>query len=578
MKYFLLSLAMVLCCTGVLAQEWGEWINVGHQVQVSFKFSRKGCDGTSAARLRNISEGTTFCNVTVTFSKGCNGSDAGQATVSAYKLRPGEISESPGSWYNLDRANNIQLTRLTDVECKDLLRQTSSQSNNNGVSHNNGTSEIYYPKPANSEKEKEEELKRQQLKKQQEEAEKRRREQLERQRAAQQEADRKMEEIRRNSEAQTRKTNEALDNFNKSIDDITNSVVNDMQRKNEEEKRKREQDLESQRSTSEARAGIPIESLSDDRSGASASDGYFPVKSYSDILHFILVHGRGGNTEGQVNADRSSISDNGILKLVYTYRNYPNQYYEIFTDLKKIDLSSLVVGTSGSEISIHFKGSGVVQNKYYRNGKLKSDVFFDKGLISLDRDLYDENRQYILRDFMESIGRIVSGRSSDVAVRVLYPKDLSSNTVNRDPNDRFFNIRTIAGLAYFIQRHGNYDADKTTCNEDGYLSLVVKGAFTNQSSYTNDFIFLKKIDTNSFVIKETADELLLEFSGADGVFGTTLNEYDEDLYKRTGLWRYTTLKRSNKGVIRLNKELLNDNRQYLLKDFINKLKYFISTL
>ena len=146
MKYFLLSLAMVLCCTGVLAQEWGEWINVGHQVQVSFKFSRKGCDGTSAARLRNISEGTTFCNVTVTFSKGCNGSDAGQATVSANKLRPGEISESPGNWYNLDKANDIQLTQLTDVECKDLLASKHSGSNEPGTSQNNGTGEVTYKK------------------------------------------------------------------------------------------------------------------------------------------------------------------------------------------------------------------------------------------------------------------------------------------------------------------------------------------------------------------------------------------------------------------------------------------------
>ncbi|HTL08359.1 MAG TPA: hypothetical protein VL307_08895 [Chitinophagaceae bacterium] len=106
--FFLQLLLLCISFTG-FSQSWDRWIPVGKGIEVSFKFSQRGCQGYTFARIRNNGY-VTFSRIRVSFTVSCD-NEAHEASVSAYKLGPGSIDEQQGNWYNTNyRVTDIRLT------------------------------------------------------------------------------------------------------------------------------------------------------------------------------------------------------------------------------------------------------------------------------------------------------------------------------------------------------------------------------------------------------------------------------------------------------------------------------------
>lgn len=91
---------------------------------------------------------------------------------------------------------------------------------------------------------------------------------------------------------------------------------------------------------------------------------------------------------------------------------------------------------------------------------------------------------------------------------------------------------------------------------------------------------MKKINTNSFEVRNTQKCIYLHFTGQDGVFEVYMNKFKSKRKRNVenGSWNSLPQGSLSEGVIKLNKDLLDDNKQYLLKDFVEKIKYFISQI
>jgi len=110
MKKFLFLQLLLLCLsfTG-FSQSWDRWIAVGKGIEVSFKFSQRGCQGYTFARIRNTSY-ISYSRIRVSFTVSCD-NESHEASVSAYKIGPGDIDEQEGNWYNTNyRVSDIRLT------------------------------------------------------------------------------------------------------------------------------------------------------------------------------------------------------------------------------------------------------------------------------------------------------------------------------------------------------------------------------------------------------------------------------------------------------------------------------------
>lgn len=125
------------------AQSWGNWIDVGNGIQVSFKFGRTPCTfANTYARLRNTS-GNKYCFVNVSFTSVCDDKTR-EMSVSANQLGAGQIEESSGSWYVTSlQVSNIKLTKLQNEKCQTVspgsmtgavVSGSGSQSNEKGFS------------------------------------------------------------------------------------------------------------------------------------------------------------------------------------------------------------------------------------------------------------------------------------------------------------------------------------------------------------------------------------------------------------------------------------------------------------
>ncbi|GAB3688415.1 hypothetical protein GCM10027592_03310 [Spirosoma flavus] len=137
----ILSFALMITTTVCFAQDWGEWIDVGHGIQVAFKYRNKPCQGmaNTYARLRNMSS-NTYGELTVTFDTNCD--RPGSASVSAYDFTPSQVKESPGNWYTTSHdVTNIRLTKLRDKRGDNLLG-----SNSNGRSQNRNVANLVVKK------------------------------------------------------------------------------------------------------------------------------------------------------------------------------------------------------------------------------------------------------------------------------------------------------------------------------------------------------------------------------------------------------------------------------------------------
>lgn len=77
---------------------------------------------------------------------------------------------------------------------------------------------------------------------------------------------------------------------------------------------------------------------------------------------------------------------------------------------------------------------------------------------------------------------VVEKRESKIiTLETIQLNELSSAPTNKDANDGYFNIRTISGIAYFVNKHSDVDKEETTCNPEGNLHLVwTKQADENQ--------------------------------------------------------------------------------------------------
>lgn len=227
MKTLIFVWILIFPFLNCFSQDWGDWIDVGHEIQVSFKFSNKGCNGYTYARIRNVSNTMTFCNVRISFSTICNNGNSGQAAVSAYNIGPGTKSESSGNWYNVDKVSNIRLSNLTDINCNDLLSYTPTSG---------GANEIIFEKKRNQqeiEQKNEEMVNTQRLKlwqeqerqnqeillRQNEAANFYRQQQNERQQELQQQKIDRENALREKAELEVRANNESLRTINNSIEE-----------------------------------------------------------------------------------------------------------------------------------------------------------------------------------------------------------------------------------------------------------------------------------------------------------------------------------------------------------------------
>ena len=108
-KLFFLQLLLICFSFNGFSQSWERWISVGKGIEVSFKFSQRGCQGYTYARIRNTSY-VNYSRVRVSFIVSCD-NDSHEASVSAYKIGAGEIDEQEGNWYNTNyRVSDIRLT------------------------------------------------------------------------------------------------------------------------------------------------------------------------------------------------------------------------------------------------------------------------------------------------------------------------------------------------------------------------------------------------------------------------------------------------------------------------------------
>ncbi|WP_326993725.1 hypothetical protein [Chitinophaga sp. 212800010-3] len=120
--------------TALYGQAWGDWIDVGYGIQVSFKFGKRSCTfANTYARIRNISS-SKYCSVNVVFHTVCDNS-TNEMSISANKLAPTQIKESPGDWYVTSlQVFDIRLSQLTDEKCRRItLSNTGGTGGNTGA-------------------------------------------------------------------------------------------------------------------------------------------------------------------------------------------------------------------------------------------------------------------------------------------------------------------------------------------------------------------------------------------------------------------------------------------------------------
>ena len=125
-KFLLVQLLLTGLGLNGFSQTWERWISVGKGIEVSFKFSQRGCQGYTFARIRNTSS-VNYSRVRVSFMVSCD-NETHEASVSAYKIGPGDIDEQEGNWYNTNyRVSDIRLTNsevsITEADKKITKRK-----------------------------------------------------------------------------------------------------------------------------------------------------------------------------------------------------------------------------------------------------------------------------------------------------------------------------------------------------------------------------------------------------------------------------------------------------------------------
>src|SRR5690606_21266774 len=135
MKRITASLLVFASMTSLVLAQWTEWYPVHTAIQVSFKYGKKGTD-YSYIRFKNVSS-QEFKTVRVEFDVLDNGI-AERIGVSTFNIKGLSVNESQGSWFHTDsEVRNIRITKLEDVNNKDVLKDNAKQT---------GVNEIYFPK------------------------------------------------------------------------------------------------------------------------------------------------------------------------------------------------------------------------------------------------------------------------------------------------------------------------------------------------------------------------------------------------------------------------------------------------
>lgn len=231
-----------------------------------------------------------------------------------------------------------------------------------------------------------------------------------------------------NNQPQTnlQKTQQAINN---SIDDITNSVVADMNKKHEEELKKINDSYNNSQNNS-SNQGMPIEALSNDKSNANPNDGYFPIRSFSDVATFIKLHYFDISINHDGILSSSSCNEDGVLKLTIGH-NSDKVYTEWIYNLKNIQPSSFFIVPGANNLAVAFTGDEIYRLNYYKNGKFKDYFTKNRFWFYLDKSLLDDNKQYILRNFVESLQALIRGESKMSRQEVNTPQK-SRGTITKD--------------------------------------------------------------------------------------------------------------------------------------------------
>lgn len=254
--------------------------------------------------------------------------------------------------------------------------------------------------------------------------------------------------------------------------------------------------------------GLRVEALSNDKSNAEFDDGYFPINYFSDVSRFINTFSVPENKFQELDKSKTFCNTNGILTLVILLPQSNEAYEDIF-DLKKISTSSFVIAEGSDYVSLYFTGDGVKEVKYYRKGKLKDEIKFNRGFFTLDKNLLNANKQYILRGFIESLSSLITGKSLKGTIDInTLPKKLSEKKDNNPP------AMSFSDVAKFIVGHDvDLDEDRTYCSNDGMLHIGIAGTTKDK------IINLKNVDPNSLIVRNTGCCVYLYFKGKDGVEG-----------------------------------------------------------
>ena len=124
---------IIILCSSITseAQSWGNWIETGNGIQISFKFGRTPCAfANTYARVRNVS-GSEYCFVTVSFSSICDNTTK-LMSISANHLKPGQVKESSGDSFETSlKVLNIKLTRISNTKCETIAVSNRSVSGQN---------------------------------------------------------------------------------------------------------------------------------------------------------------------------------------------------------------------------------------------------------------------------------------------------------------------------------------------------------------------------------------------------------------------------------------------------------------